>query len=193
MLRFGPDTGPVIVAALPLFEEANRTRTFVVTLLRALAERGIASALPDLPGQGESMIPTEAASLADMRGAFAAVPGEYTLAIRSGALLDDGERRGRWHFAPQQGSELLRELNRLRQTGGTDDFGGNRLGSTLLAELELAITESARIVRHETDAKAADFKVPGAPLWRRAEPDNDPALAQFLADDIATWVRACEG
>ncbi|RYD50253.1 MAG: hypothetical protein EOP60_12200, partial [Sphingomonadales bacterium] len=47
MLRFGPATGPVVIAALPLFEEANRTRTFVVTLLRALAERGIAGALPD--------------------------------------------------------------------------------------------------------------------------------------------------
>ena len=31
MIRFGPDTGPVVVAALPLFEEANRTRAFMVT------------------------------------------------------------------------------------------------------------------------------------------------------------------
>src|SRR3546814_8095624 len=54
MLRFGPDTGPVVVLALPLFEEANRTRAFAVTMLRALAERGVASVLPDLPGQGRS-------------------------------------------------------------------------------------------------------------------------------------------
>lgn len=193
MLRFGPATGSVVVAALPLFEEANRTRTFVVTLLRALAERGIASALPDLPGQGESLVPTQAATIAGMRAAFAAVPGDYTLAIRSGALLDAGDRKGRWHFAPQQGGELLRELNRLRQAGGSDDFGGNRLSAELLAEMEEASTADARVVRHETDAKAADLKVPGAPLWRRAEPDNDPALAQLLADDIAAWVRECEG
>lgn len=192
MLRFGPDTGPVIVAALPLFEEANRTRTFVVTLLRALAERGIASVLPDLPGQGESLVPTEAATIADMRAAFAAIPGDYTLAIRSGALLDAGARNGRWHFAPQQGAELVRELNRLRQAGGTADFGGNRLSPALLAELADATSAEARVVRHESDAKAADLKVPGAPLWRRAEPDNDPALATLLADDIAAWVRACE-
>lgn len=193
MLRFGPDTGPVVVAALPLFEEANRTRTFVVTLLRTLAERGIASALPDLPGQGESLVPTEAATITDMRAAFAAVPGDYTLAIRSGALLDAGDRKGRWHLAPQQGTELVRELNRLRQTSGSDDFGGNRLSDILLAELEAAATSHARTVRHETDVKAADLKVPGAPLWRRAEPDNDTALAELLADDIAAWVRACEG
>ncbi len=30
LLRFGPDTGPVVILALPLFEEANRTRTFAV-------------------------------------------------------------------------------------------------------------------------------------------------------------------
>ena len=46
MLRFGPAGGPVVVAALPLFEEANRTRSFVVTILRLLAARGIAGALP---------------------------------------------------------------------------------------------------------------------------------------------------
>lgn len=192
MLRFGPPEGPVIIAALPLFEEANRTRTFVVTLLRALAERGIASLLPDLPGQGESLIPTGKASIAAMREAFAAVPGDYTLAIRSGALLDSGGRKTRWHFAPQQGTELLRELNRLRQAGNSDDFGGNRLSATLLTELETAASAEARIVRYETDAKPADRKVPGAPLWRRAEPDNDPALANLLADDIAAWIRACE-
>lgn len=193
MLRFGPRTGPVVIAALPLFEEANRTRTFVVTILRALAERGIASVLPDLPGQGESLTPTEAVTLADMRAAFAAVPGDYTLAVRSGALLDAGERTGRWHFAPQQGAELLRELNRLRQAGGSEDFGGNRLSAALLVELETAATAEARIVRPESDAKAADLKVLGAPLWRRAEPGNDPALANLLADDIVAWVRACEG
>ncbi len=56
MLRFGPTNGPVMIVAPPLFEEANRTRAFVVTILRALAERGIASALPDLPGTGESLL-----------------------------------------------------------------------------------------------------------------------------------------
>lgn len=41
MLRFGPAAGPVVVVALPLFEEANRTRAFAVAILRALAERGV--------------------------------------------------------------------------------------------------------------------------------------------------------
>lgn len=193
MLRFGPAEGPVVVAALPLFEEANRTRAFVVTILRMLAERGIASALPDLPGTGESLVPTAEASLASMREAFAAIRGGYTLAIRSGALLDAGARKGRWHLSPQSGSDLLRELARLQQTGESGDYGGNRLSPALLAELGNAEADAARVVRLESDAKAADHKLPGAPLWRRSEPDNDPILAAGLADDIAAWVRTCEG
>ena len=193
MMRFGPADGPVVVAALPLFEEANRTRAFMVSLLRALAARGIASALPDLPGQGESMVPTERATLTGMRAAFAAVPGDYTIAIRSGALLDAGERKGRWHLAPQSGAELVRELERVKQAGGSEDFGGNIISAALLEELEGAEAAAARVVRLESDPNPADAKYPGAPQWRRAEPDNDPALAALLADDIAAWVRTCEG
>lgn len=199
MLRFGPDSGPVVAAALPLFEEANRTRTFMVTILRLLAERGIASALPDLPGQGESLVPTETVALANLRSAFAAAARAaggpvYSVAIRSGALLDTGATlAGRWHLAPQTGPELLRELHRVRQAGGGEDFGGNRLSAAFQTELDNAAPEAARTVRIDRDPRDADLRIDAAPLWRRAEPDNDPALAALLADDIAAWVRACEG
>jgi len=182
MLRFGPATGPVVVAALPLFEEANRTRAFVVTVLRELAGRGIAGALPDLPGTGESLVPTSEVSIATMREAFAAVPGDYTIAIRSGTLLDAGERKARWHLAPQSGADLTRELDRIRTLGGGSDFGGNAISEALLAELADAMPAEAEISSRPISA-----------LWRRAEPDNDPVLAALLADDIAAWVRRCEG
>lgn len=198
MLRFGPDTGPVVVAALPLFEEANRTRAFVATILRALADRGIAGALPDLPGQGESLAPTEKLALADLQQAFAAAVRHlgrpaFALAVRSGAMIDaSAPVRGRWHLAPTEGGDLLRELKRMQQPGDGSDFAGNRLSPALLAELEHASVVDGRTVRLETDARPADLKLPGAPLWRRAEPDNDTAFAALLADDIAAWVRACE-
>lgn len=197
MLRFGPGTGPVVVAALPLFEEANRTRTFVVTILRRLAELGIAGALPDLPGQGESLVATQDMALASLRAAFAAAAlgrPAFSLAIRSGALLDSAaDLVGRWHFAPQSGAELRRELGRIRDAGGSDDFGGNMISWTFLAELETAEPAGTRVVRLSTDARDAALHVPGAPLWRRAEPDNDSELAALLAEDIAAWVHACEG
>lgn len=196
--RFGPAEGPVVVAALPLFEEANRTRSFVVTLLRALADRGVAGALPDLPGQGESLVPTEAARLADLRDAYAAAIRHcdrpaFALGIRSGALLDaTAALGGRWHLAPVAGADLVRELERIRQAGGGEDYAGNRIAPALISELQGAgIAARARTVRLEGDARPADLRVPGAPLWRRAEPDNDSHLAARLADDIAAWVRTC--
>lgn len=218
MLRFGPDTGPVVVAALPLFEEANRTRAFMVTILRALAERGIASALPDLPGQGESLVPLESVTIMQMRDAYEAAVDRferpaYALGIRSGALLDTlALLNGRWHFAPQEGAALLRELKRVRQSATREmlgdswwaaedmtEIGGNRLsidflsGLTCISPFEEADQVALRTARLDSDPGSADLKVPGAPLWRRAEPDNDPVLAALLADDIAAWVRACEG
>ncbi|MDG2532331.1 hypothetical protein P6144_01620 [Sphingomonas sp. HITSZ_GF] len=197
MLRFGPATGPVVVAALPLFEEANRTRAFVVTILRHLAERGIVGVLPDLPGQGESLVPTAEIRLANLRAAYAAAARAagapaFGLALRSGALLDGGAvLAGRWHFAPQSGPELLRELGRIRQAGGAEDFGGNLLSADFLTELDNAAVEPGYTVRVDRDPKDADFRVDAAPLWRRAEPDNDAALAALLADDIAAWMRTC--
>ncbi|MCW3835557.1 hypothetical protein ACFQ1E_06515 [Sphingomonas canadensis] len=222
MLRFGPSEGPVVVAALPLFEEANRTRAFAVTLLRLLAGHGIGGALPDLPGTNESLVPTEEATLGRMREAFASATlafewegrSCYVAAIRSGALIDArAEPDGRWYLSPQPGPDLLRELTRIAQAGareggtafdpaaltdaaGPVEIAGNRIAPALLRELAAAQPADGprvRTVRLETDARPADRKIDASPLWRRAEPDNDPALAALLAADIADWVRACEG
>lgn len=218
MLRFGPSSGPVVIAALPLFEEANRTRAFAVTVLRALAERGIAGALPDLPGQGESLVPTHDATLATLSEAFAAAVASlgrsaYSFAIRSGALLDGSALVvARYHLAPMTGADLRRELVRARQASSREsgeafdpasldtatapiELAGNLIDPQVLAELATAVpaTTAVRTVRLETEARPADAKLPGSPLWRRAEPDNDPAFAERLAEDIALWVATCEG
>lgn len=228
MLRFGPDHGPVVVVALPLFEEANRLRAFAVTLCRLLAARGVASMLPDLPGQGESLVPPEDCSIREIAGGIAAASKAegrtlYSVAIRSGALLDKlGLFKGRWHFAPQSGPDLLRDLKRIKQAAigsskplndlwyldatASDDgsapsieVAGNHISVGLLTELTVAAPwqpsdgSHLRIVRLDTDPRAADRHVPGMALWRRAEPDTDPALAALLADDIAAWIATCEG
>lgn len=216
MLRFGPDTGPVVVVALPLFEEANRTRAFAVTILRALAQRGIAGALPDLPGQGESLLPTHETDLAKLRAAFAAAVASltgptFTLALRSGTLLDsDAAVTARTHLSPMAGADLRRELIRARQASAREsgepfdpasldtatdaiELAGNLVSPALLAQLTDATPspDRTRTVRLATEAKPADAKLPGSPLWRRAEPDNDPAFAQAVADDIAQWIATC--
>ena len=222
MLRFGPDTGPVVIAAMPLFEEANRTRAFIVTILRALAAQGIASALPALPGTGESLIETEHASINTWNAAFSAV-AEYfdpdsrpvhAIAVRGGALIDaTAPVASRWHFSPAAGEGLVRDMLRARLAAAKEsgeaistealeppgppvELAGNRLSRALLEELEHSVPSDGpplRIVRLDTDTQPADRHVAGAPLWRRSEPGNDPDLARLLADDIAAWIATCAG
>ena len=219
MLRFGPDVGPVVVVALPLFEEANRTRAFAASICRALTERSIASVLPELPGQGESLIATENLTLDSLFKGYLGVLHvleredrvPYAVSIRSGAIIDVvGMIPFRWHLAPSNGEELVRDLLRLRQAGGEAavfepslekpfDVAGNSISSNLLKTLQKGdIFRSddglpLRVVRLTSDPKTADRKIPGAPLWRRSEPGNDLALAELLAADIADWITACEG
>lgn len=218
MLRFGPDDGPVVIAALPLFEEANRTRTFVVTILRALAERGIGGVLPDGPGQGESLVLLEQVTLGDMRAAFAVASDAacargrrgYAIALRSGALLDiDAPLAGRWHLAPQSGSDLVRELSRMQQADPSSgpkrksswheddrpvEIAGNVLAAAFVRDLAVAPPGIVdRTIRLTFDPAAADRKIEGPALWRRSEPGNDVVLAERLADDIAEWIATCEG
>ncbi|MDB5582763.1 MAG: hypothetical protein JWR80_7939 [Bradyrhizobium sp.] len=222
MLRFGPANGPVVIAALPLFEEANRTRAFVVTILRQLALRGFAGALPDLPGMGESLIETEQATVPHWIEAFKfaaeALRPTYdtvhVISFRGGALVDrDAVADTRWHFSPLTGTIVTRDLGRvalaaakeagtpfdpatLTSPGATIEIAGTRLTRKLLGEIERAEPASSapiRTVRLQTDPLNADRHVPGTPLWRRSDPDNDSSLAALLADDIAGWIASCGG
>lgn len=220
MLRFGPQTGAVVLAAMPPFEEANRLRAFFVTLLRALGEHGIGAAIPDMPGQGDSPLSTAAARLDDWRDAFAACEAKlsregarvHIAAMRGGALYEGRANcQSRWHFSPLTGAALVREMVRARQAAAKEagepfdpasvtvdgppvELAGNLIAPAMLADLQGAVPvagQDLRTLRLETDAAAADRKILARPLWRRAEPDNNPALARELAADLAEWVRAC--
>jgi len=207
LLRFGPDTGPVVIAALPLFEEANRTRQFLVTVLRDLADHGIGSVLPDLPGTGESIVVTGESQVRDQRTAYTELAQQlgrntYGISIRSGALFDtDAALAGRWQLSPQSGEDLLRELDRgrvaSRSARASDtDYAGNTLSREMLANLcdatPYAGAGRLHVVRLESDPRDADVKHAAPPLWRRSEPGNDITLAQLLADDISHWIASCE-
>jgi hypothetical protein len=128
---------------------------------------------------------------------------------------------GRWHLSPLGGARLLRELTRTKQAelgsgyrlaenwwfaddvpdqeGDWVTIAGNRLSHDLLTDLTVKTPFSKedgpdiplRIARLEPDPADADIRFPGSPLWRRAEPDNDPILAELIADDIAQWIATC--
>lgn len=209
MLRVGPAGAPTVVVAPPLFEEANRTRALIVATLRALAARGIAGALPDLPGQGESERDLTGLRLGAWRSAFARAvdgigPGARIVAVRGGALLDgDAKATGRLHIAPVAGKALVRDLLRARraaalvagETPPADDLAaegpplllaGNWVGRELLRDLAAAEPGAADLVL-DPFADAPRFRPP----WLATEPVVDPALVATLARGIASWAAAC--
>lgn len=198
MLRFGPQGGTTLLVALPLMEEANRTRALTVATLRMLAAQGIGGALPELPATGESALPTEAMRLPDLRAAFAAagahVGGEVaTVTVRSGALLIGASAAPVWMLSPQTGVEVAREWRRLSAAGDGATVAGNRIAAELWAEIEAAQPPAGRVVRLAGDPRPADRVLAAPPPWRRAEPDADLALAERLAADIADWLARCRG
>jgi hypothetical protein len=208
MLRLGPDHAPLAIIAPALFEEANRTRAFTLAIARALATHGIGVAIPDIPGQGESVLPTDRASLADWRAAFAAATAQiggqvHGIAIRGGAIVDtDAELASRWRLSPITGQTVLSDLRRASRhatvNGEPSTLAGNQLAAALVAALEAdeifpSTGGPVRTVRVDTDPRPADRHVAGSPLWRRSEPANDPPFAATLAANIAQWITSCGG
>ena len=208
-------TDAAILCIPPLFDEANRMRRTLALTMRALAVAGIDSLMPDLPGQNESLLPTEEATLSLWRSALSDwVAAEarpiITAAWRGGALLDGAAGvTARWRMAPMSGASMIRTLMRARiaterEAGrtltlaelsaaartGTVELAGNRLNPQMVAELEGATPLDAAPLRVVTIGNGADA-LPGSPLWLRTEPGVDAGMAVAMAQDIAAWVQTC--
>jgi hypothetical protein len=199
--RVGADHAIQILILEPLFEEKNRTRRLIAQMMRLLDGEAIGTALPDLPGTGESMINVDALEFVDwldaVQSVIEAVQPSVIASLRGGCLLDASvSPASRWRFAPETGVRVVRDLERMRLTSGTDEsvYGGHRLRQSFVEHIRSAPLQPyprCRTVRLDTDALQADLKVSGTPLWRRAEPGEDAALAKHLADDLALWSRTC--
>ncbi len=212
----GPALATIIIVP-PLFDEANRTRRTLVLAMRALAVRGFAAALPDLPGQNDSLLPTQEATLALWREALAAhcahTDGPHIVASwRGGALIDDaaGSACGWWRMAPQSGAAIVKTLLRVRIAGdreagipsspdslradaaahGQLELAGNCLSVAMIDALDAASPAPVEPLR-VTMPGSGEGQITGSPLWLRAEPGEDRAMAQAMADDIADWAQQC--
>ena len=204
MLMRGPDDGPQVIVLAPLFAEMNLTRALLAELGRALAERGVGSWLPDLPGTGESRRPLGAVSWEDWLDVARTIGEEvasrigtrpFVCSVRGGALLDHAiGARARWRYAPAEGSALLRQLGRAQQIadresgavpappGEPAELAGYMLSPAMRSGLEAA---------HPAPGAEREMANAGAALWRRAEPGRDDTLAHTLAADICDWIKAC--
>ncbi len=198
LLRHGPASSVTLVILPALFEEANRMRRLTVSVMRHLASGGIGTILPDLPGTGESLLDLDQVTLDDWIDAVSVLATEAggSIAFRGGALLDERFER-RWRFAPDSGERLLRDMVRATAWSQaqtvTDIDERARMQPIRLAGnvLHPAMYNALRTRVSVDNARIAPFE--GARLWRAAEPGDDPALAQLLANDIASWVTACDG
>lgn len=216
VLRHGPvGHDPRVLFVPPLFEEANRMRRTLVLAMRALADMGVPSLLPDLPGQNESLIPTVAVDLARWRAALAetvaAEPGPVMIAsMRGGALIDDSvDAWGWWRLAPVAGANLLRTMLRARVAGDREAgvassideligeaghkpllLAGNLLSPAMIEQLQASVpAEPDPLCSVQLGSGPSD--VAGTPLWLRAEPDEDAAMAASMAGSIFGWMSAC--
>lgn len=216
-LRFrGAPDAPSILIIPPLFDEANRMRRTLVLTMRALSARGVASLLPDLPGQNDSLVPTEAVTLADWRTALADVvaaeAGPLLVASwRGGALIDNTASGaiGWWRMAPVAGASLVKTMMRTRIAGekeagrtvsaedlrasatdGPVELAGNFLNAAMLLQLETATPAEVTPLRSVT-VGSGEGKLPGSALWLRAEPGEDAAMAAAMAADIHSWAMTC--
>lgn len=215
LLRIDPAGAPraTILIVPPLFEEANRTRRTLVLAMHALAADGFAAVLPDLPGQNESLVPLVDVDLARWQDALAAVAagvdGPVMIAsVRGGALIDHcANAAAWWRLAAAGGSSLLRTLMRARvsadrEAGVTSSLeslqeqataaplllAGNLLSSAMVAQLG---ANEARAVEPLRSVGLGADGIAGTPLWLRAEPGEDAAMADAIAADISAWSTTC--
>ncbi len=201
----------------PLFDEMNRMRKLLADVMRELDSLGVGSFLPDLPGTNESLAEPEHITLVDWQKALQVCAQQHKIShiasFRGGALaLPEIPSAHYWIFSPVKGATLLRMMMRTkvaadREAGLTTTIGdlstraasgplelaGNMIGPDLFTQLEVAQIpewEKQRTVRLDSDQKPADARIPGSPLWLRAEPDDDPAMSVAIARDIAVWITA---
>lgn len=197
----------ILLILQPLFEEANRVRRTLVSMCRYLDGAGLGVAIPDLPGMGENPLPASHISLAQILDGTTLLADAltkegkslFTVGFRAGCLFDSiAPSKAAWRFAPEPGDRLVRTMMRTEIPEESNDHivfaQGQKVSRALLAELsvtEMPPLPKLRTLRLVTDKAAADRHVNASPLWRHAEPGEDPGLAKLLADDLIDWVQTC--
>ncbi len=216
-IGFGPvDTARSLLIIPPLFDEMNRMRRVLVSAMRDLALRGVASVMPDLPGCNESLSPLVDQDLECWRGAIVAAAqafgATHIVSVRGGSLIDDGPGTlPHWRLAPVNGGSLLKTMLRTRMAGDKEagiassmdsllekgrreptELAGNIISPAMLASLEAGEPAELNELTIATLGSDGD-SINGSALWLRAEPQDDAAMAASLAEHLDRWSASCGG
>jgi hypothetical protein len=197
----------IVLILQPFFEEANRMRRTLALMARALDDRGFGVAIPDLPGMGEHPMGAVKVAVRDIETATKALCDALAnygrpilvASFRAACLFDALPRASaNWRFAPEPGDRLVRTLMRTETPEESNEtlifVNGQWVCRDFLDELSrLPLPDPSRLrtLRLATDRTDADRHVEASPLWRHAEPGEDPALAELLAEDILQWAVTC--
>lgn len=197
----------IVLILQPLFEEANRMRRTLALMARALDRQGVGVVMADLPGMGEHPLGANQVGISDIGTASNLLCDALTsqgrpilvAGFRAACLFDSlPGASANWRFAPEPGDRLVRTLLRTEmpeESTETHAFINGQLVSRAflddMASLPLPNPARLRTLRLATDRAEADHHVEASPLWRHAEPGEDPALAELLAGDILNWAVTC--
>jgi hypothetical protein len=200
----------------PLFDEMNRVRQMLVSAMRDLAMRGVATFLPDLPGSNESLALMPDEDLDSWRAAMKLAANQmgatHIAAIRGGALIDDATPDlPHWRLAPVKGASIIKTMMRARIA--SDKEGGVATSiDDLMAEARISRVAlsghllNLKMVEHLNASEPADLAgvrtvtlgdgpdmITGSALWMRAEPQDDRAMSAAIAADLDRWSASCGG
>ena len=191
------EVGIQLLVIEPLFEEANRCRRLIATILRGLEAENVSARIAELPGTGESLMDIVDVRLDDWRSAIAAYPATYIASFRGGAIFDEASKaKHHWRFSPETGERIVRDLRRATLASAQSQlFAGHALDESFLGDLAAARPaefDHCRTVGLASDHSSADLKLTGSALWRRAEPGEDSELAQAIVADLLDWMKQCD-
>lgn len=208
MLCVGDGTRRLLIIP-PLFDEMNRMRRTLVMAMHLLADHGVSSILPDLPGQNESAIPLSQCRLSDWHAALLSASQvskvSHVVSLRSACVLDNALADWpRWRNSAIGGERVVTHLvrtqlasdkgNGLRTTradyqgeGAADilELAGYSIGSTMVRDLNEAVLSPLDGPTDRTITQSL-----GPALWLRAEPGESADFAHNLASEWAKWVAA---
>lgn len=199
-----PDSGKRVLFVPPLFGEANKMRRFTVQAMHALAELGVGSVLPDLPGTNESLKPLSEQTISNWRDAVQSAAQHFKathiVTVRSGAVCAPAGLPI-LSYAPQSGANLMRGMLRLhmisereagRETTSEQLDQKARESGLWIAGYDISPSLFTGLLEAQQCEAAITLQggdLGGPGLWLRAEPSEAPEQSQRFADLIAEWAQ----
>ncbi len=193
----------------PLFAEMNKMRSTMIESMRQLADRGIASTLPDLAGCNESLQNLRQQNLNSWRMALEHIVDQHNIthvaAFRGGCLIDNiAIDKPHFRLNSVKGANIIKTMMRskliaLKESGLDETLDGlsqiavhdgiELAGYELSAALYNDLQNAVPMTIEGTSENKVGQQVDGISLWIRSEPEYSALMAQSLADTLSLWCK----